>query len=164
MRRTPILITLLILGFLLSGCCSFTLPANPGPQSPETEARDPTLPPDGTSPTEEMRVPPGEPEPTEAAPSNWPIAYTKDNQIWIYHPATDEKFALTGAGSPAGWKVLFPTQKYPLLAGTSLSISNMGNISSWTCKTTALSAFLTPIRKCGGRKTSWAGTRRKICT
>lgn len=111
MRRTPILITLLILGFLLSGCCSFTLPANPGPQSPETEAGDPTLPPDGTSPTEETRVPPGEPEPTEAAPSNWPIAYTKDNQIWIYHPARDEKFALTGAASPSGLEGSFSYPK-----------------------------------------------------
>lgn len=110
MRRIPILTVLLIFTVLLSGCCSFLVLANPGPQADATElpgppsgdADTPIFPTDGALPTEETEAPPSAPEPTEAAPSNWPIAYAKDNQIWIYCPDTGEKRALTGPGSASG--------------------------------------------------------------
>ena len=119
MRRIPILTFLLIITFLLSGCCSFFPPGITGPQPAETEATNlsggdyvtPVLPPDGALPTEETEAPPSAPEPTEAAPSNWPIAYAKDNQIWIYYPDTGEKRALTGPGSPSGLEGSFSYPK-----------------------------------------------------
>ena len=110
MLRLRIILVLLAVLVMLSGCCALFQAPNPKPRATETE---PTLPPGGdiytpeNPPTEEPLVPPTEPEPTEPAPSTQPIAYAKDSAIWIFYPAAQTKFALTGTGSPSGLEGVF---------------------------------------------------------
>lgn len=128
MRRLAKFLAVLAVLVLLTGCCALFQTPEAAPKVTETEQTDspggdnltPSAPPPGYIPTQDPQITPTEPEPTEDAPSNMPIVYAKDASIWIFYPESQEKFALTGNGSPSGLEGYF---FYPKLSPSGVFVA-----------------------------------------